>query len=212
MNESFALAFAILSSSFFGSWHCAVMCGPMASLAATRRNLVKYHCGRLVSYVLLGAIAGEAGNFLLQSSFLWIRAGAMIFMASTLTLMGLRLLMPSYKVAIPGSGIMHGFVFKFLVRRDRNSKSFGFLMGLATALLPCGWLYTYVLAAAASRSAIAGAVTLALFWLGGLPALSAAPALFRKGLDAIHVRHQKVAGIILIVASLYAIISFFLFH
>jgi hypothetical protein len=45
------------------------------------------------------------------------------------------------------------------------------LIGLATGLLPCGWLYAFVLAAVGTGSMLHGVGVLFAFWLGTLPAL-----------------------------------------
>jgi hypothetical protein len=42
-------------------------------------------------------------------------------------------------------------------------------MGLLTTLLPCGWLYTFVVAAGGSGSPLKGALVMAIFWLGTVP-------------------------------------------
>jgi uncharacterized protein len=44
-------------------------------------------------------------------------------------------------------------------------------LGLLAACLPCGWLYGFVLAAAATGDPVAGALVMSVFWLGTLPAL-----------------------------------------
>ena len=43
--------------------------------------------------------------------------------------------------------------------------------GLFTALLPCGWLYSFLLIAAVSSSPWQGSVIMFTFWLGTVPAL-----------------------------------------
>jgi len=45
------------------------------------------------------------------------------------------------------------------------------LLGGASALLPCGFLYTFALAAAGTGSPLAGALVMGSLWLGNLPAL-----------------------------------------
>jgi sulfite exporter TauE/SafE len=47
------------------------------------------------------------------------------------------------------------------------------LTGLASGLLPCGWLYVFVAAAAATASPVSAALLMAFFWLGTLPVLVA---------------------------------------
>jgi sulfite exporter TauE/SafE len=44
-------------------------------------------------------------------------------------------------------------------------------MGLLTALLPCGWLYLFALAAAGAGNPLRGMVVMVAFWLGTLPVL-----------------------------------------
>ena len=45
------------------------------------------------------------------------------------------------------------------------------VMGLVTGCLPCGWLYAFIVTAAGTGTAAAGAATMAVFWLGTLPAM-----------------------------------------
>ena len=47
------------------------------------------------------------------------------------------------------------------------------ILGLASALLPCGWLYAFVVTAGGTGSALAGAVVMAVFWAGTLPVMLA---------------------------------------
>ena len=44
-------------------------------------------------------------------------------------------------------------------------------LGLSSALLPCGWLYAFVVLAAGTGSAGRGATLLLAFWAGTVPAL-----------------------------------------
>jgi sulfite exporter TauE/SafE len=47
------------------------------------------------------------------------------------------------------------------------------LLGALTALLPCGWLYAFVLTAAGTGSAGSGSLIMLAFWAGTVPALLA---------------------------------------
>jgi len=44
-------------------------------------------------------------------------------------------------------------------------------IGLLTTLLPCGWLYAFVVTAAGTANPVYGAAVMAVFWAGTLPAL-----------------------------------------
>ena len=48
----------------------------------------------------------------------------------------------------------------------------GAATGLLTTLLPCGWLYAFVITAAGTGNALAGAGLMATFWVGTLPMLT----------------------------------------
>ncbi len=205
------LSFGVLASSFFGSWHCAAMCGPIAGLMQQRKSLTAFHIGRLFAYLVLGMIGGALGQIFLQSSFVllrWICAGTL---ALTMILMGLAMLNPRFSF-FPTHKLS-----QFLAQRLQKNKFFslnssGLAVGLLTALLPCGWLYTYVLAAIATQSPWSGSLVLFVFWLGGLPALSAVAGMVRQTIQQANFRQQKIAGGILILAGLYSVASFMFLH
>lgn len=203
------LALGILSSSFLGSWHCAGMCGPIATLMSNRGHLWLYHLGRLVSYSALGLAAGTLGSVFLKSDFItlrWVSAGVLALM---LVFSGVNLIYPKFLLQNFSGHKIFNLLKKLKLFTVDSS---GFVVGLLTAFLPCGWLYTYVLAAIATRSAYAGTLTLVLFWLGGMPTLSAVPLMIRKTVHAGGLKQQRIAGVILIASGLYSLMSFMFVH
>jgi sulfite exporter TauE/SafE len=77
---------------------------------------------------------------------------------------GLRVRLP--KVTLPG------FATRFLGRvHGRTPLVRALLLGGASALLPCGFLYGFALAGAATGSPLGGALVMAALWAGNLPAL-----------------------------------------
>ncbi|WP_374027386.1 sulfite exporter TauE/SafE family protein [Bdellovibrio bacteriovorus] len=213
MMSAALLALGIVSSSFFGSWHCAGMCGPVATLMSARNSLLSYHLGRLVSYVTLGVLAGALGQIFLNSQFVTLRWISAILLALVLVGSGARLILPpSWQQRLSGNKISHSILGVIKRLQAFHVGKSGFVVGLLTALLPCGWLYTYVTAAIATQSPWAGGLTLGLFWLGGLPALSAVPMMVRQGIQHAGLRQQRIAGVVLIVAGLYSLGSFMLMH
>lgn len=212
MNSSIVMALGILTSSFFGSWHCAGMCGPIASLMAQRKDLNAYHLGRFTSYIFLGVLGGSIGQFFLNNNFRTLRIYSAFTFALLLILMGLRSLYPhlfkKYLDALKMPGLIH---FIKRIQKFHLNQS-GFMVGALTALLPCGWLYTYVTAAIATQSPWSGALVMLLFWLGGIPALSVIPAMVRNSIQAAPIKQQKISGFVLIAAGLYSIFSFVALH
>jgi sulfite exporter TauE/SafE len=77
------------------------------------------------------------------------------------------------------------------------------LTGLFTTLLPCGWLYVFVAAAGGTGSVRAAMATMAVFWLGTLPALVAVGvgaqrvlAPFRRRLPALSATVVLIMGLL----------------
>ena len=202
----------ILLTSFLGSWHCAGMCGPFAALTGSRGQLWHYHLGRGIAYASLGAVAGSFGGWILSANFSAIRWGGQLALSGILIWMGLRTYFQFRKGPASHDVLTRSFskLYQKLARTRLASSSFS--LGIMSGLLPCGWLYTYVFAAAASKGAVAGTVVMSLFWLGGLPALSAVSAIIKTPLGAANRRQQKIAGLILVASGFYALAAHFFLH
>lgn len=209
MNQ-LLLPLAILTSSFLGSWHCAGMCGPFAALTGSRGQLWQYHLGRLLVYTALGVLAGTFGDFVMSSEFRWVRITGGTLLGLTLIALGTQYLF-SFDWG-KRSHFFAGNLFQRLYRRIRAWKlgRSSFVIGLLAGLLPCMWLYTYVIAASASKSPFAGGLLMVLFWLGGLPALSAVSMMIRPSMLKSNIRKQRIAGGVLLVSGLYALGSHWL--
>lgn len=181
MTSSAFLA-SIVVASLLGSLHCAAMCGGFAAFYAgsagprRRASHLAYHGGRLLVYAALGALAGGLGAALDVAG----RAAGLGRVAGVLAgvLMigwgGLRLL--ELRGVSLGRGLrapnFYGRLVRHLAPRPRASLTArAGLLGLASALLPCGWLYAFVVAAAGTGSAWLGAATLIAFWSGTVPML-----------------------------------------
>jgi len=208
-NSQLLIPFSILVTSFLGSWHCAGMCGPFAALTGSRGQLWQYHLGRLIAYVALGAASGALGKVFLITPFAWLRTLGAIAIASMLILLGLQ-----YYFNLGTNNSSHtraGVLFQSIYRKLYRFKvaRTSFMIGLMAGILPCVWLYTYVLAAVSSQSPMAGSIVMSLFWLGGLPALSAVSLMIHPALKVAGQRKQRIAGLVLVVAGLYALGSHF---
>jgi uncharacterized protein len=204
---------SIFTASFLGSWHCAGMCGPLAASAATKNQLMHYNLGRLLSYTILGVVSGVIGRWALFSEMPWVRYIAVIVIAMLLILNGISFLNPQWQKPYK---IFEGLLGRLLTPAYRagfkRSPHSGLLIGALSGLLPCGWLYTFVFAAASTKSPLAGAIVMIIFWLGTLPAVSAAAAIIRKPMLESPKKMQKIAGVILIIAGFYALTAHLLAH
>ncbi|QDU66787.1 sulfite exporter TauE/SafE family protein [Engelhardtia mirabilis] len=208
------LTLAVALASLLGSVHCAAMCGPFVALLARpgERRLpadLAYQAGRLASYVALGALAGGMGAALdLSGAIFGLQRAALVIAGAGLVLFGLVSLARNFGWRI---GFGHGGRLARLARglQVRAAKApprrRALFVGLATGLLPCGWLYAFVLSAAATGDALHGALTMAAFWFGALPALSAVGLSARRLLGPMQRRAPAVGALALVALGLVAL-------
>lgn len=195
--RSEAIGVALLPGLFLAGlagsvMHCAPMCGPfvlgqvtdrLARVAAGRlceasrlgaALLVPYHCGRLTSYAVLGAVAGSLGALPARGP----AEGALLLLAALMFLLhGGGWLGRFMRRFVPGLGRAPPALVR-LIRGatrgvDRTHWTGGLALGLALGLLPCGFLYAALAVAAASASAGLGALAMLAFGAGTVPSLIA---------------------------------------
>lgn len=175
----------------------------MAS-ARTRVSWAAYQLGRLGGYLALGALAGGVGgqffgNEPLESAWAGYASwAAALFLGFSFVVIGVRVWRGHsvHPVIVPQS---------VLSRLYRWAGSSPWQTGLLSALLPCGWLHTFVLGAVAIRRPFAGMIFLFFFWLGTLPALALTPLLAARIFRPISRRSPKVAALVLIAAGILSI-------
>lgn len=183
---------AVFTASIVGSLHCAAMCGGLVSFtcgtsSSPRMAQVAYHTGRLTIYTALGALSGYVGRTLNQTVELGrvqnltgiIVGGGMIGWAlwtllrragtttptapknSAAQVVTLSATKPNVSRLGQWLAWLHGLPGSIR----------GALLGITSALLPCGWLYTFVAASAGQGTPAGGALVMAAFCIGTMPAL-----------------------------------------
>ena len=178
------VALGIFVASLVGSPHCAAMCGPFLAFAAagdpSPRSrlgpLLGYHGGRLVAYVILGVIAGSlgAGVERLGQMAGVVRAGAIVS-GVLMVAWGVNALLVSRgaRNRLHSPSFLQRGLSGVVQRVDgAHGAVRGGSIGLATALLPCGWLYAFVAAAAGTGAPSRAALVMVLFWSGTLPVMA----------------------------------------
>jgi sulfite exporter TauE/SafE len=176
-----ALWAAIFASSLAGSLHCIAMCGPLIGLHGGARSLrlaLVHALGRLTTYAALGALAGLLGRAVDMAGHLAaIQHGAAIA-AGVLTVgWGLRTIAIA-RGWLRTAGSAPALFGRGLVQlRARRAVSRAWLVGVLTGLLPCGWLWVFVVSASGTGSPWAGAAVMMVFWLGTVPAMTGLLAL-----------------------------------
>jgi sulfite exporter TauE/SafE len=204
-----SLAGTVLAASLLGSAHCAGMCGGIALAAAGPGSGLRipqqigYHGGRLASYALVGALAGFAGSAVDDAGVLvGVQRVAAMVAGLSIAGFGLVALLRAFGARIPHAQVPRPLVAlaqRVHARTLRLPPAWrGVPLGLATPLLPCGWLYAFVAIAAASAGVIAGAAVMAAFWAGTVPAVVVAA----NGARAVFARLGRFAPVALGVGML----------
>lgn len=174
---------AVLGASVVGSLHCVGMCGGFAAVVAGERELgptAAYHATRGLTYTSLGLAAGSLGAGLDHGgSLVGVQTVAGPLMGVVLVVLAARTL---WSGAREGAELVElrksnkpGVFARARLRlaraiRERGASA-GAAAGLLTALLPCGWLWSYLALATATGRPMAGAAVMLVFWLGTVPAL-----------------------------------------
>ena len=192
-----ALVASVFLASLIGGLHCVGMCGGLMAFAirpapgaAPAGGILRrafggqgaYHGGRLVSYATLGAVAGAVGSLLnLGGALVGLSRVAMVVAAVLMIGFGLSLLLSTLASRPLAALKCGGLVAEPLARLASRVQLRAFrlpaarralLIGLATPLLPCGWLYAFAATAAGTGSVLSGAIVMAVFWSGTLPAMA----------------------------------------
>ena len=166
-----------------GGGHCVGMCGGIVGAVSMHLPqskskapfLLAYNAGRILSYTLAGAIAGLVGasSFFLNNV---LPIQQLLYGISSLMLIALGLYL---------AGIWHGVtylesagkaIWKTLQpysKRYIPVQNFrqAFILGGLWGWLPCGLVYSVLIAAIATRSAVSGGLLMLAFGLGTLPTL-----------------------------------------
>ena len=209
----------VFVASLLGSLHCIGMCGPIALIASSNPSsnskigpTIAYSLGRLLAYATVGALFGALGHALNAGTSLasWQQtatyvAGILMIVVGGISLArcyGAKIKLPTFVQPIQQL-LQSGF------RRAKGLPPYtrAFVIGGLASLMPCGWLYTFAIAAAGTGSPIWGSALMATFWAGTVPIMVA----LTIGFDSISGRIQKRVPSIM--ATLVIFVGFFtIFH
>lgn len=163
-----------------GFGHCVGMCSPFVLFVSRRytppgggRGAAVaaqgwYTAGRVVTYAVLGAVAGALGGVVeLAGTLIGLQRAAAVVAGGALVIWAL-VALSDLAPRLGAGGSLFARVAGALKGRVPGHP---FATGLFLGLLPCGLLYSALIAAVARGGALEGAAALALFGLGTAPAL-----------------------------------------
>jgi uncharacterized protein len=163
-----------------GSAHCAGMCGPIAlALPLKSENWVTrvgsglvYNIGRILTYMVLGAIFGLVGKGLHMAGFqLWasVVIGILMIALVVVPLIFKKMPSPNNVFESYSARLMTGF--KNMFRKGTVASLFG--IGLLNGILPCGLVYVAVAGAINTGDVVSAMLYMALFGTGTIPVMLA---------------------------------------
>ena len=208
-----------------GFGHCIGMCGPIVvslSLNLKDKNFLiphlLYNSGRVVTYGILGGVMGATGSFTLVAAHIAeIQKGAMIFAGVLIIIMGLAMSgWISFGKVFGNSYNPGGFVSKGFRRLSQiKSPAAYFPIGLLLGLLPCGPVYTALLAAAGAGMKAAGTLdgiikgmgVMICFGLGTVPALFFVAKLADMGWLKKREIIYRIGAVLMMAVGIYFIIK-----
>lgn len=226
MSSIDSIYWILLSTGFLvGFGHCIGMCGPIVvSLSLNlkgQRTWVPhlfYNAGRVVTYSVLGGIMGLSGSFtIVVSNISAIQKGVMIFAGLIIILMGLAMsgFIPLGRIFgdyyNPQGLITRGFQ-KLTASESMISY---FPLGLLLGLLPCGPVYTALIASARNGMEAGSPIEafgvgmgiMLAFGLGTIPALLLVGRLSNlKWLKSREIIY-KFGSILMIIVGVYFVIQ-----
>ena len=197
---------AIFVSSLAGSLHCVAMCGPLVGLHGGARSLrlaAVHALGRLTTYATLGALAGLVGRAVdVAGHAATVQHIASVIAGTAIAGLGVHAIAVArgWLPAASASGVV--FQRGLVQLRTRHAARRAWLIGVLTGLLPCGWLWAFVVSAAGTASPLAGAGVMAVFWLGTVPAMTGLLAIGGPLIAQIRRRLPVISACVLIALGL----------
>ncbi len=173
-----------------------------------------YNLGRLISYLTLGAIAGSVGGVLDRAG---TRAGingtAAVMAGVLMVAWGTAAMLVARGVRVPAPGVpapwQHAMGSVLQRVRSRPPVVRAAITGLVTTLLPCGWLYAFVVTAGGAGSMARGALVMLVFWAGTLPMMVAVGLGARRFLGPFRSRMPMISAAVIVLLGLLSIANHF---
>lgn len=182
-----SLLLAVFLGALVSGWHCALMCGgiasaierPSASVSRLRPKSELFylqlvmHLGRVTTYAVLGAAAAGVGVLVWQQNWIPIQRPLFALTSFILIFMGIRLLRLRNAQSLLGSKWLSSKIANIWAKYlgGMASGSSRWFSGMLWGLVPCGLVYSVLPLAFLSGDVWTGAALMLAFGLGTLPNL-----------------------------------------
>jgi sulfite exporter TauE/SafE len=225
MSSTESLYLIFLATGFtVGFGHCIGMCGPIVvslSLNLKERRLLiphlLYNGGRLTTYGILGGVMGLTGSFTAVAAHIaGLQKGVMIF--SGFVIIGMALAMNGWLPLgsvfrdghVPQGAISNGFR---KVASGQSTLAY-YWLGLLLGLLPCGPVYTALVAAArlgmdgpAIEGFLNGTGLMLAFGIGTVPAVAMVAKLADLGWLKSRKKIYGISAVLMVMVGIYFVVK-----
>lgn len=196
------------------------MCGglAMACMHGTPRGswqaVTAYNGGRLMIYLLLGGISGFFGASI---NCLGILSGvthlASLILGTVFCALGSLLLLgfTAHEISLwkKFDSAYSRFSAHFLASTSKlagqHKTARALILGSMSALLPCGWLYSFVAAAGTEGSPSHAIMVMFIFWLGTLPIMVSIGHISQNTLNQWGIERSRLVAALLLVTGLLTV-------
>lgn len=206
--------------------------GSNLSAGAITTRISFYHLGRLATYLTGGVLVGIAGAVLtLSGNTVGIQSAAARIAGVTMVVFALARIARSVRPLVTRSdrsdgseaatttasasggpvsggpvsgGLIAGWLVKWRPTIHRLPPPLrAFAVGGLTTLLPCGWLYLFLIFAGGTGTVASSLAVMLAFWLGTLPALTSLMVGAIRLAPKVRPALPLVGGLLLLVTGLY---------
>ncbi|MFO7256929.1 MAG: sulfite exporter TauE/SafE family protein [Bacteroidota bacterium] len=188
-----------------GSLHCAGMCSPLV-MAVTRMSpramttRLVYNAGRILTYGLMGAIAGTIGGLFDLTPF---QKALSVVTGTVLVLIGLFGNGFAIPLATPAIARFTGRIKqRFSATLKKRTRFSTFILGTLNGFLPCGLTYIALGYTVTAPGPVSGFGYMLAFGAGTLLAMIGLPAVANPLLKKLDISLAKVNAAMLILAGL----------
>ncbi len=199
----------------FSSVHCLAMCGGMCGLfcrnSPSNKSILVINLGRITTYLLLGMVfAGIVQGLALRVPIAQIGFWMRSFLGVVLIFLGMRIILNKNSLH---TFFENNFLWKKAKRKlvilNANYSLFSdYIKGLLWGLIPCGLLYSILIAAAATQNVLHSGLFMFAFGLGTLPSMFVAAGLLKTWQQHLQSKTLRFsAGMFIMTIGLWSFVS-----
>lgn len=211
MNELTILSALLIG--FLGSGHCLGMCGGLAAAtgqgSAGVTRLLSYNIGRIVTYGLIGALAGLLGEQLVKAT---PQLTLVLRGVAGLLLIAMGLYISQWWMGLTKLEQVGAVLWRYIQPLTRrllpvNNHGQALLLGFLWGLLPCGLVYSTLSWALAAADWRQSALFMLAFGIGTLPAMVGVGMLNEALLKRLRQKNfRAVAGVLIIAMGIWTLL------